>query len=407
MRARTINSICGTVLCLMAVGIAGCPVELLNLLLPPQAAPVVPTCDDTTGRTFTAEGFATITVFCGGIDSFSGIKLSDQREVIDSEFRSGLGLLVADGVVTDLTLNPSGINDNGQVVGSFGLPQRVPPSREMWTLDHPGVWENGVRTQLSAFSGGENGQALAINNASTVVGWAVDRPPVLRTAIPGVQFADFAPRIPSMWRRVDDQWQISKLDGAPEELKAIAINEREQVLLRGIYGFETSSFLWEAGVVTELPTLGGDWTAAHDINDAGQVVGQTTNGQSRVDPINDPATAHIPVWRAFLWQDGEITDLGTFGGQSSTAIAINNLGHVIGRADTPEFRFFTEFAALPIQRPFLWQDGVMVDLNDLVSPDAGITITNVLDINNVGQILARAWFAETDESAMVLVDLPD
>ena len=111
--------------------------------------------------------------------------------------------------------------------------------------------------------------------------------------------------------------------------------------------------------------------------------------------------------RAFLWQDGVISDLGTLGGQSSQAIAINNLGQVIGQADTSEFGFFSEFASYAIDRPFLWQEGVMVDLNDLVPPDAGITITNVFDINDVGQILAWARFVETDESAIVLVDLPD
>ena len=404
MRARTMNSVCGAVLCLMAEGMTGC--SLVDPLLPPLTAdPVVPACDDTTGRTLTAEGFATITVLCGGNDSFIQAKLNGRREVIVADFISRLGILIADGIVTDLALRPSGINDNGQVVGSFGVPQRVLPLVSTSTLDHPAIWESGVRTQLSAFPGGENGTALAINNAGTIVGWAVDGPAFL----PFLSlYADAGPRIPSMWRRADDQWQISRLDGVPEESEAFAVNEREQVLIRVFGGPSTGSFLWEAGVLTELPTLGGDWTEAWDINDGGQVIGTTSNGQFEVTPTVDLYPEfRVPVRRAFLWQDGEIRDLGTLGGQSSEAIAINNLGQVIGRADAPEFGFPSEFAADPIDRPFLWQEGVMVDLNDLVPPDAGVTITSVFDINDVGQILAWARFAETDESAMVLVDLPD
>src|SRR5512134_1603622 len=61
--------------------------------------------------------------------------------------------------------------------------------------------------------------------------------------------------------------------------------------------------------VTDLGTFGGSYSAAADINAAGQVVGAAYT-------VNN-------VSRAFLYSDGAMTDLGTLGGDWSVALAIN------------------------------------------------------------------------------------
>ena len=76
----------------------------------------------------------------------------------------------------------------------------------------------------------------------------------------------------------------------------------------------------------DLGTLGGTSSSARDINDLGQVVGESQ--------IAGDTEMH-----AFLFTNGEMKDLGTLGGTMSTACGINNKGEVVGystfRTDEP------------------------------------------------------------------------
>ena len=72
-----------------------------------------------------------------------------------------------------------------------------------------------------------------------------------------------------------------------------------------------------------------------------------------------------------------IIDLGTLGGPVSWAIAVNDKGQVLGASDTKSGK----------THAFLWQDGEMRDLGSLVVSSA--------EINNRSQILGQdaVWFA--------------
>jgi probable HAF family extracellular repeat protein len=75
--------------------------------------------------------------------------------------------------------------------------------------------------------------------------------------------------------------------------------------------------------LTDLGTFGGTSSCALAINTAGQVVGWAT--------LPGDSAAH-----AFLYSGGTKLDLGTLGAQSSLAFGINNLGQVVGSfADAP------------------------------------------------------------------------
>ena len=72
--------------------------------------------------------------------------------------------------------------------------------------------------------------------------------------------------------------------------------------------------------MTDLGTLGGDYSRAYGINARGQVVGSsdTASGEDH----------------AFLWEKGTMTDLGTLGGDHSDANGINARGQVVGYSHT-------------------------------------------------------------------------
>src|SRR5438876_442379 len=136
------------------------------------------------------------------------------------------------------------------------------------------------------------------------------------------------------------------------------------------------AFRWEKGVLTDLGTIpGGNNSDAVWLNSLGQVVGESENGV--IDPL-----VGVPENKAVLWQkDGQITDLGTLGGNGSLALAINDRGQIVGGALNDILDPFS-FPGLATQsRAFLWQDGVMRDLGTLGGPDAFAT-----SINDRGQI---------------------
>jgi probable HAF family extracellular repeat protein len=93
----------------------------------------------------------------------------------------------------------------------------------------------------------------------------------------------------------------------------------------------------------DLGTLGGQHSTAQAINDAGQVVGWS----------------HIPAGNthAFSWtQGGGMVDLGTLGGSNSQALFVGGDGQVVGDSDSAD----------TTSRVFSWtQTGGMVDIGTL------------------------------------------
>jgi probable HAF family extracellular repeat protein len=133
---------------------------------------------------------------------------------------------------------------------------------------------------------------------------------------------------------------------------------------------------------------GGDWSAALDINDAGDIVGVGVDGASTARAIAAPRGFRITngtlsdlgtrqggaahrlasngslagifetdagQTHAMLFANQKLTDLGTLGGPDSAAYGINAQNDVVGVADT----------ASGSSHAFLFRNGAMLDLGTL------------------------------------------
>jgi probable HAF family extracellular repeat protein len=136
------------------------------------------------------------------------------------------------------------------------------------------------------------------------------------------------------------------------------------------------AFLYKNGVVKDIGTLGGAQSLAWDINDAGQIVGYAETTPPAGGDEYATGDTH-----AFLYQRGAMNDLGTLGGLYSSANAINNAGAVVGAASLPGSSGVVAF---------VYARGKMTDLNTLVRLPQGWTLASAIDVNDKGQILARA-----------------
>jgi uncharacterized membrane protein len=130
--------------------------------------------------------------------------------------------------------------------------------------------------------------------------------------------------------------------------------------------FVTHATRWQDGVLTDLGALTGvNSSAAGAINAHGWSAGQSQNGAI------DPPTG-FPEVRAVLWEDDQVIDLGTFGGNWSLAATLNDKGQVVGFA-TNTIPDPYSLCLVPLvvgfcttqTRSFLWQKNTLQDLGTL------------------------------------------
>jgi probable HAF family extracellular repeat protein len=294
---------------------------------------------------------------------------------IQATLLSGRALIGADGFKFDLGtlggknswMNWGEINNFGQIVGMSETAIPDPNGEDICGFGthltcRPFVWQLFHMSALPTL-GGNNGQASAINSRGQIVGMAengaVDSSCPAGTTNNRIQ-------LPVLW----ENGRAHALPTPVGDAGGFAnwINDHGQAVGNtGNCGAMSHAVSWENDTVTELKDLGtGAGAIAYGNNNLGQIVGSVF-----VSPGG--ATRY-----GALWQNGVLTNLGTLpGDMSAIATGINDQGQVVGSTWDSDFNW---------SHAFIYQNGVMTDLNTLFLKGTNLRATMANKINERGQI---------------------
>lgn len=296
-----------------------------------------------------------------------------------------------------------GINASGQVVGESGTTNNG--------YDHAFLYSNGSMHDISVGPNSTYSYAHGINDNGQVVG---------RTSINTgsnngtyaflysngvVQYLGSLGFVDSIARAINSSGQIVG-----------DFNDRRQTW--------THAFLYSNGIMKDLGTLGGYISFACAINDNGQVVGSSdlvvdgplhaflySNSTMQdlnifldsedvyAKGINNSGQVTGYTWgdngySAYVYSNGIVHVIGS----NTLAFGINNSGQVVGW-----------FYPTPSEsRAFLYSNGVMSDLNNMIDPASGWTLKEAFGINDSGQIAGYGINGLGQEHAILLnpISLP-
>lgn len=146
--------------------------------------------------------------------------------------------------------------------------------------------------------------------------------------------------------------------------------------------------LWDDGVPIDTGDLGGvAWNTPMAINHRGDIVGFANASAADGGSFNP---------RAVVWFKGQgIRNLGTLPGDvTSQALGINERRQIVGQSCDAEDNC----------RAFLWQNDVMLDLNQLVATGYDDLLTTANDIDDHGRITGQAYDDEASQFVAFLAN---
>ncbi|MCH7720635.1 MAG: hypothetical protein IH988_06545 [Planctomycetes bacterium] len=256
----------------------------------------------------------------------------------------------------------------GWIIGALSTPGTDGPFAALWP-----AW-SAEPIDLGTLPGGDYSQAFAVSAGRVVGKWGnqITGDPAIQAFLwQDNQMIDLGPDLgtPSGWA-----WDV---------------NQAGQVC--GWMGTATSldarAFIWDAGQVTELPAIPGGFTSEGLAisADGGTVVG--------VGRLIDKQTGDVIV-HPFLWKDGKMIDLGVLPGHVLCGAFDIREGKIIGGCWFP----------LP-ESAFIYQDGIVTDLNDFIPADAGVELLGASAINTQGHITGRGHNGAGDLVAYLLTPI--
>lgn len=294
-----------------------------------------------------------------------------------------------------------GINANHMVVGYSALA----------TADFHGFLWDGTMHDLAPVGDDTQSHALAINSSGQVVSVSYRLGALVAHAVyyeggATIPFGDFLPR------------GINNT-GTVVGYTSLAVNGS---------GWVDRACMLNTGLLQVLPTLGGSFSYAYDVNESNQVVGFSyTTGES--------------ARHATLWRNGVAIDLGTLGGANSQAYAINQSGQIVGAAENASARVHAflfqlngngqvtsrtdlgelgggfsyaydvnnggEVVGTSDSRALYWKQGIPIDLNKRAGPLANWRLSSAQAIGDNGAIAGMGFYLGWPHAFLLTPVAPD
>jgi probable HAF family extracellular repeat protein len=280
------------------------------------------------------------------------------------------GALWKDGRIIDLGTLGSGteslgifLNDAGQAIGFSTINTEPDPVGFGGFPTHTFIWQDGQKLDIGTLGGDDAFPGASCSHPPEGLVWGGSTTSSTPNPVTGIPTVD-----PFLWNRgrMVDLGTLGGTNGFAQ----CANNRHEVIGMSNLAGDATAhAFLWRNGRMKDLGTLGGNDSEAIWINDSGVIAG----------------SADLPtpgIHDAVRWKNGHILDLGTVDGDAcSRGRAINSRGQIVGgSSDCHNFL-----------HAFVWEEsGPMLNLNALIPSGSGLQLTNAININDRGEILAKS-----------------
>ena len=256
--------------------------------------------------------------------------------------------------------NANSVNNSGLIVG-LAFNATPDPYGYYGTQLHATTWRNGKITDLGTL-GGTDSEARLVNDSGQII---------------GISFLN-TPPMPPFNQPQDDAFlwsagtmtDLGTLGGSFSAPSSINRSGQVSVISLDATNSVYQSFLWSNGTKTVLNSLGGSYVFALMLNDAATVVGWNSDAADN----NVIATMWSP--------SGNGQSLGTIGTDTgSIAFGINNKGTIVGGSGVISLTTQTSYV-----HAFVWKNGQMLDLNTLIPAGSSLTLNVAYTINNAGII---------------------